>query len=544
MTKPYQPSGNTTFLPSHTHMPVLDNKVLIEKKKSKSFPMAATTHEIYINKYDTFYFTEAGQGVTSTAAAVSMVSSFCVIYFVLVSKSNTTYHRIMLFSSVCDVVTSSMFAITTLPMPGDVIYPFEGKKIGSFASCQCQAFVYFVASQHMICANVALNIYYVCTIRYQMDGERFKKIIEPIVWIFVVILPLPLPIVLLHVGLLNPSPFETLCSFGAYPKECTFDDDVPCLRGETSPKLYQFIRLFFLGSMAFFFGTITFSMGLIVKGVHDSETSNNVAVIFSRGRKLKSGRTPRTAEVKDNDADGDVVVDDGDAARESSESPPQPVSVRRIIFRQAMMYIGAVFFTWIFSILTFKWEEEWGLQILKCIFQPSQGLFNALIFFYHKLYNIRVSNKDITFMEALYLLRQEPSKVPEVLVSRIDLVEAHANKIPSLNIGSQLESSESESASRSALSPISNEFSLQTPSPSMDLSDAMSSAGLSFGSKGESFVPKRGYYNMTIDPVEAAARIESKKESVDDVSLGVIIEEENASISSSFSLSSSRLQGE
>ena len=113
-----------------------------------------------------------------------------------------------------------------------------------------------------------------------------------------------------------------------------------------------------------------------------------------------------------------------------------------------------------------------------------------------------------------------PSEVPEVLLSRIDLVRQNDDNRADI---------------ASAISPYSGDaISLQTPSPSIDLSKALSSAGVSYGSKDESFVPMRGYYNVTLDPVEAAARLEGKKIVVfgDDESMEVINEDEECSMAS------------
>ena len=182
--------------------------------------------------------------------------------------------------------------------------------------------------------------------------------------------------------------------------------------------------------------------------------------------------------------------------------------------------------------------EVWAVQIFKCIFQPLQGLFNALIFVYHKVYNIRRSNKDLTFQEALFVLRTAPSQVPEVLLSRIDLVSTQMNNY---NAGEEIESCSDDLSpsmlspsmlspsmlSPSMLSPYSGN-SLNTPTlPSVDLSNAISSTGISYASnKGESCNGVRKYYNYTLDPSEAKS-IEQRISIDDDGSLEGNEEEES-----------------
>ena len=460
----------------------------------------------YYKSYDTFYFTKAGQVIPATSAAVSVVASLSVIYFVALAsraKLSTTYHRIIFFLSFADTVSSLASSLTTIPMPKDVMYPFEGRKLGSFETCEWQAFVYFLGSQFSVCANVTLNVYYLCTIRYKMREDRFRKIAEPCLLMFTFIFTLPFPLVLLHFDFLNPSPYESFCSFGGYPKECTYRDDVPCLRGDPTSPYIHFIRFFFLFGIILVFSFIILSMTLIVMSLREEESEAS----------------------EDGNYDSSNQNEDGDSAESISEEKVQWTldhSInRRVVLRQAIMYICAFLLTWIFTIFTYIWEEEWIFQILKCALQPLQGFFNALIFFSHKICNIRRSHRHIPFTEALYIVLTAPSEVPEVLLSRVEMVDSQSN-------------CHNENSVPSAMSPYSGDaISLQTPSPSVDLSKALSSAGVSYGSETSEPGPSgRKYYDIIlVPPVEAAAaRLEPKTDNIydffDDKSLEVIDEED------------------
>ena len=76
--------------------------------------------------YNSFYFTKAGFIIPTVTGSISCLSSLTIIAFILRSKSNTIYHRIMFGLSSADIITSLAIALTTLPMPKDVIYPFSG----------------------------------------------------------------------------------------------------------------------------------------------------------------------------------------------------------------------------------------------------------------------------------------------------------------------------------------------------------------------------------------------------------------------------------
>jgi hypothetical protein len=61
------------------------------------------------------------------------------------------------------------------------------------------------------------------------------------------------------------------------------------------------------------------------------------------------------------------------------------------------------------------------VQVLRMIFQPSQGFFNMLIFFYHKVHIIRRNDEVRTVGDALRILFKSPRESPEfVLVHNIE----------------------------------------------------------------------------------------------------------------------------
>ena len=79
------------------------------------------------------------------------------------------------------------------------------------------------------------------------------------------------------------------------------------------------------------------------------------------------------------------------------------------------------------------------------VFQPLQGFFNLLIFFYHKVSTVQKTDARLSFFDTLKIVLATPSSVPEVLaISSIQFVYAHEylNKKPqenfmSYNIGDE-----------------------------------------------------------------------------------------------------------
>jgi hypothetical protein len=93
-----------------------------------------------------------------------------------------------------------------------------------------------------------------------------------------------------------------------------------------------------------------------------------------------------------------------------------------IITRQALMYITAFFITWIFGLvqISFFTEPNDTLFVLRMIFQPLQGFFNLIIFAYHKVYIVLLSDEDVSFAEAVGIVFLHPDKMKE-LVFTLDL---------------------------------------------------------------------------------------------------------------------------
>jgi len=105
------------------------------------------------------------------------------------------------------MLTSLAIALTTIPMPKDVIYPFAGRSYGTTATCEAQGLVFVIGSAIGIIMNAILNIYYLCTLRYKMKAATFSKFVEPILLVVGILLPVVTIITILaNQGLINPNP--------------------------------------------------------------------------------------------------------------------------------------------------------------------------------------------------------------------------------------------------------------------------------------------------------------------------------------------------
>ncbi len=124
-----------------------------------------------------WYFTSEAWIIQTTTGSISTLSSALIMSIILRSQSklSSPYHRIMFFMSFWDAIASSAMALTTIPMPIDVIYPYAGNSYGNEATCSAQGFAIILAQAFTVAATCSLSLYYVCTIRYGMTDDTANK---------------------------------------------------------------------------------------------------------------------------------------------------------------------------------------------------------------------------------------------------------------------------------------------------------------------------------------------------------------------------------
>ena len=346
-------------------------------------------------------FSTKGQAITVSSAVLSAVASGLVIVSILLSQSKLkgAYHRIIFLMSTLDLITSLSMAISTVPMPRDVrsVYPFVGGVYGTVATCEAQAFIILWGSAMTVWTSSVLNLYYVFTIWYGMKEERFRRYFLPAAILFMTATTLPPLVILLHRDQLNPTPFYPYCGLGPYPFACDASaedsSEDSCIRGSFEGTLsMNRLMSIFLGSI--FFILIT-SMILVVFTVFRTERQ---AMIFRR-----------------------EVENSFDAQCDAQQNTRMYYKRTRAVMLQALMYMAAFALTWTWPVLSMAVDIK--VDTPKLIFQPLFGFLNCFIFFWFKVYIFRQSDEDITVLEALSSMIFSPSKVPELILSRMDMLE-------------------------------------------------------------------------------------------------------------------------
>ena len=353
--------------------------------------------------YTSFYFTKAGVVIPTLTGTISFLSSSTIIYIIAHSKGGikTAYHRIILGLCIGDCLTSFATLLTTIPMPKDVIYPFALPSYGNVATCEAQGLIYIIGIGICYCMNGILNIYYVCTLRFNMKEKTFRKNLE--IPLYTAMLALSFGIscgTLLNQEILNPSPTDPYCIPNSYPADCTKEDNPDC-RGGKGRGAFNALNATTI-SMATF--TLFVTMTLIIHSFYRNE------------RKIR--KAVKDKHIQEDDEGFQALL----YAQETS----------RIITRQALLYIAAFVITWIFGLFEFLWYTEVieltdrGARIIstfRVCLQPLQGLFNLIIFVYHKAHVRLRSDEDLTLGEAIIEVFLNPVSIEDsVQIHNLDVV--------------------------------------------------------------------------------------------------------------------------
>ncbi|GFH55597.1 hypothetical protein CTEN210_12073 [Chaetoceros tenuissimus] len=265
--------------------------------------------------------------------------------------------------SIGDCIVSLAIALTTIPMPRDVIYPFAQSSYGNIHTCNAQAYASIGGQGATFWMSLVLYIYYGCSLVFHMKDVTFRKWIEtPMVTFFILLLFSPL-LYLHNVESLNPSPSIVWCTRRDYPDKCTKDTDPDCREGGRGDFTAVWITIT-LATFAF----LIIDMCLIVFSFYRAE------------RKLKELKEEHdTTAVADRDE-----FTDGELSKTRRD--------KRRITKEALMYIASFFAIWIFPVVYADLVESKDsfkdipvLAALRLFFQPLQGFLNMLIFFYHKM---------------------------------------------------------------------------------------------------------------------------------------------------------------
>lgn len=130
---------------------------------------------------NSFFITNTASFITTVSASISVVSSLTILYIVFRSTVGfgSVYHRIMTSIAIFDFISSLALSLTTIPIPTDVIYQYQGNRVyGTVATCDAQAFAIMFGCVGSFFMTLGLCVFYVAII-CRIKDTKLRKYLEP-----------------------------------------------------------------------------------------------------------------------------------------------------------------------------------------------------------------------------------------------------------------------------------------------------------------------------------------------------------------------------
>ncbi|CAB9527021.1 expressed unknown protein [Seminavis robusta] len=226
---------------------------------------------------------------------LSLCGSLYIVQHVLRSRERRgfVYHQILMAMSCSDVLGSSMYVLSTWPIPrGDAVFA-----VGNQATCNAQGTLDQFASLTTPLFTGSLSIYYLLVIRY---GWREEQVQRHRHWFFVIPFAMGVTTALAGLGLELYNSADWVCWIAAYPPGCNKEDsDVECTRG-IHADLYRMVFSYVIVWIVF--GVLAISMAMIYQRVWQTERKT----IRFRGSSYLQGATTHLQQTTSTTA-GDTV---------------------------------------------------------------------------------------------------------------------------------------------------------------------------------------------------------------------------------------------
>jgi hypothetical protein len=241
-------------------------------------------------------------------AIASVVGSSLMIRDIILRRRNSsdsvsTRHRLLAGMSVCDILSSSAWFLTSWPVPEDAptMTVWTVWNVGNRQTCVAQGF-FIQWGIGTATYNACLALYYLLVIRYGWKDEYISKRVEPLLHFVAVGFALSTSVAALALDLFNPIGYT--CFIASFPRFCTqsWENKGPtnCIHGDNAVIYQQAFWILPACSVVVF---LTASMFLVYWKI-------------------------RTIE------------------RGSSHLQSQPGRMQQRFSIQAFLYVGAMFITW------------------------------------------------------------------------------------------------------------------------------------------------------------------------------------------------------
>lgn len=276
-------------------------------------------------------------------------------------NKKSTYHRLLIGLSVCDLMASVAWFFTTWPIPRGTPNVFGAS--GNPYTCSAQAF-FAQFSVSAVMYNCALAFYYYLMIVREWTASDILKV-EPWLHLHAFIWGIGTAVASLFLTLFNEVGWD--CWISAYPLGCKEswknNGTTTCIRGDNG-SLYQWA--FYYAPLWAVIVAVTFFMSSVYWKI-----------------KMQERRMSRYS--------GGLALDINNSKRmKRSEN-------------QARLYVGAFFAAWTFPtifqlVLVISGAIYYPLLLLTAVFVPIQGFLNMLVYMRGTYHKYRKANQNAFFL--------------------------------------------------------------------------------------------------------------------------------------------------
>jgi hypothetical protein len=209
---------------------------------------------------------------------LSAISSALIMYVIMRSQTrlSSIYHRIMFGMSLVDICSSTAMALTSLPMPSYMPkeeifgYHWAGTRLGNTSTCNAQGFFVWFGISGVFNYNAMLCLYYIFALAFTMKDKDIKKFLEPSMHGFAIVASLAFALPPLFYEMYNPTTSGyAWCGPVPYPNECSFMEDVECIRG--NDKMERLMENFQSGFIIGLFAFVILSFVMIIWNVNHTD---------------------------------------------------------------------------------------------------------------------------------------------------------------------------------------------------------------------------------------------------------------------------------
>lgn len=361
----------------------------------------------------------------------SLIGSATIIAMVIRSKKKfgDPYRRLIVGISFFDCLQS--FALLFKIFKTTPEQPNSWISLGNQTSCNILGWLHFCGLNGALLYNVALNIYYLCLVRYNLTSRYYQSRVEPFLHAIPIIWSALAPSIIVGTGHMNPA-FAGECLIAPYPVNCRKKPGVECIRGENTD-LYRFaFRV--IPTFAALVGCL-FTLGLLWWTVNAQEKKMNRYRMSMVSSRLRSSIGTRSAASEEDILTGwkKVVADSRNIFKtlkrrflktdEGTGGAIQNISITegtrrrqrsqyrrgrsgRAFLAQARWYVVAFVATHMCPIAVVIMElggdkpKLWVLIIGKFLV-PLQGLFNILVYTRPHVMRLREKKTQLSYWAAL-----------------------------------------------------------------------------------------------------------------------------------------------